>query len=160
VSPPWFDAAPVQESFFDTAPQVLREVFDVPRPAAEVWGDLTSQHPLSWCRILRRVRWTSARPFGVGTTRTVRSIAGAMLRERYFVWEEGRRHAFYVTQTTLPVFRALAEDYLVEPVGEDACRFTWTIAIEPRPLTEILNPANRLLLGTLFQDTRKHYASG
>lgn len=160
MSLPWFSAMPVEESFFESAPSVLRDAFEIPRPAAEVWGEITSERPLSWCRILRKVKWTSPRPFGVGTTRTVRSIAGAMLREHYFLWEEGRRHAFYVTETTLPVFRSLAEDYLVEPVSDDSCRFTWTIAIEPRPLTAILDPANRLLLGTLFHDTRKHYAAG
>jgi hypothetical protein len=33
----------------------------------------------------------------------------------------------------------------------------WTIAIEPRPAARIANPAARLVLGTLFSDTRKHY---
>jgi hypothetical protein len=57
----------------------------------------------------------------------------------------------------VPLFRRFAEDYLVEPTSEASCRFTWTIAIDPHPAARILNPANRLLLGTLFGDTRKHY---
>jgi len=156
---PWFSAQPVTESFFDSAPFVIVDTFDVSRPAPEVWAELTSERPLSWCRILRDVRWTSPRPFGVGTTRTVRSLPGSALREYYFRWEEGRRHSFYVTETTLPIFRSLAEDYLVEPASESSSRFTWTIAIDSPPPTRVLDPVNRMLLGTLFSDTRRHYAS-
>jgi len=37
-----------------------------------------------------------------------------------------------------------------------SCRFTWTIAMEPRRGARITNFANRLVLETLFRDTRKH----
>ena len=75
----------------------LRAGFEIPRPAAEVWDELTADAALHWCRILQEVRWTSPRPFGVGTTREVKALWGAnKLREHYFLWEEGRRHSFYV----------------------------------------------------------------
>jgi hypothetical protein len=73
VRRPWFKAEPVDETFFDAAPQRLGETFEIPRPAADVWAELTADNPLSWCRILDRIEWTSPRPFGVGTTRTVTS---------------------------------------------------------------------------------------
>jgi hypothetical protein len=152
----WFPTRPVDETFFDTAPFRASATFDIPRPAAQVWADLTDESPLSWCRILRSIAWTSPRPFGVGTTRTARSIGG-VIHERFFRWEEGRRQSFYALEVSIPLFRRLAEDYLVEPTSETSCRFTWTIAIEPKPAARLANPANRLLLGTLFRDTRKHY---
>jgi hypothetical protein len=137
----------------------LQEAFAVSRPAAAVWADLTNDNPLSWCRILRRITWTSPRPFGVGTTRTASALGGAnVLREHFFRWEEGRRHSFYVIEASAPLFRHFAEDYLVEPTGEDSCVFTWTIAAEPRPLARPAAPLNRALLRSLFRDTRKHYA--
>jgi Polyketide cyclase / dehydrase and lipid transport len=157
---PWFTAQPVDESFLDAAPVRLADAFEISRPAAQVWADLTADDPLAWCRILQGITWTSPRPFGVGTTRTVRSLAGtSILMERFFRWEEGRRKSFYVLETTVPLFRRFAEDYLVEPTSESSCRFTWTIAIEPRPAARTANPANRLLLGTLFRDTRNHYGA-
>ena len=159
VPRPWFSAHPVDESFFDTAPLLLRGEFEIAEPAERVWADLTAQRPLSFCRILRGVTWTSPRPFGVGTTRTVKSLGGAMLREYYFRWEEGRRHSFYVLETTAPVARRLAEDYLVEPLSEQSCRFTWTIAVEPQPFARVLNPITTRLLETLFTDTRAHYGA-
>jgi hypothetical protein len=154
----WFTTNPVEEIFFDTAPFRLRAEFDIPRSATHVWADLTVDNPLAWCRILQGITWTSPRPFGVGTTRTARSIGAAnVLKEHFFRWEEGRRQSFYVLEASVPLFRRFAEDYLVEPTSDASCRFTWTIAIDPRPAARVLNPANRLLLGTLFRDTRKHY---
>lgn len=153
-----FPTQPVEEWFFETAPMRLAEVFEISRPAAQVWDELTAENTLSWCKLLRSVTWTSPRPFGVGTTRTARTIANAtVLNEHYFRWEEGRRQSFYVLESNLPLFRRLAEDYLVEPTSETACRFTWTIAIEPYAVTRPANPVNRLVLSTLFRDTRRHY---
>jgi hypothetical protein len=155
---PMFTTQPVEESFFDTAPLRLQGEFDIPLPAERVWADLTADGTLYWCRLLQSVTWTSPRPFGVGTTRIARSLGGVnVFDERFFRWEEGRRQSFFVVETSAPLFRRFAEDYLVEPTTESSCRFTWTIAIEPRAAARLANPANRLLLGTLFSDTRKHY---
>src|ERR1700685_1776121 len=104
---PWFNCQPVEETFFETAPMRLRAKFDVPLPAARVWEELTSEDALFWCRILQDVSWTSPRPFGVGTTREVKALWGAnLLREHYFRWEEGRRHSFYVLESSAPLFRS------------------------------------------------------
>jgi hypothetical protein len=155
---PWFGCEPVDESFFATAPVRMRARFEVARAAAEVWGELTGERPLHWCRILQQVEWTSPRPFGVGTTREVKALWGAsLLREYYFRWEEGRRHSFYVVEMSAPLARRFAEDYLVEPTGEGSCRFTWTIAFEPTPVAIPGVPVNKRLLRTLYTDTRDHY---
>lgn len=156
---PWFDLDPVEDEFFDMAPLTLREEFEIPLRADRVWGDLTCKGPLAWCRVLRGVTWTSPRPFGVGATRTARAVGGLVIRERFFCWEEGRRHAFFVEQANAPLFRRFAEDYRVEPAGAGACRFTWTIAIEPRPVARPAVYGGKLLLKTAFQDTARHYRS-
>jgi hypothetical protein len=158
---PWFSTQPVDETFFDSAPGRLQGVFEIPQPAAQVWGDLTSDRPLGWCRVLDRVEWTSPRPFAVGTTRTVSSMRGLnVIREHFFRWEEGRRKSFYVLEASAPVFRRFAEDYLVEQVAESACRFTWTIAFEARPAARPMGPVNERILSTLLTDTRKYYGIG
>lgn len=45
----------------------------------------------------------------------------------------------------------------MEPTSASTCRFTWTIAIESHPLARLAGPVNRLVLTTLFADTRRHY---
>jgi polyketide cyclase/dehydrase/lipid transport protein len=158
VPRPRFSLHPVDETFFDSAPFRLCQTLDIPHPAARVWTDLTADSPLGWCRIVRDIKWTSPRPFGVGTTRTARLLGGAnVLDERFFLWEEGRRQSFYAVMASMPMFRRLAEDYLIEATSESACRLRWTIALEPRALARPANPANKLLLGSLFRDTRRHY---
>jgi hypothetical protein len=156
---PWFKCEAADESFFESAPMRLRGTFNVARPAAEVWDELTSDSALHWCRILNDVSWTSPRPFGVGTTRSVKALWGAsLLKEHYFRWEEGHRHSFYVLETTNPMVSRLAEDYRVEPTGESSCRFTWLIAVEPRAWARPANVVNRRILTTLFEDTDRHFA--
>lgn len=155
---PWFSCQPVDDGFFEIAPFRLRAKFEIALPVAQVWDELTKDETLYWCRILQSVVWTSPRPFGVGTTRDAHALWGAnLLRERFFIWEEGRRHSFYVVEATTPLFRSFAEDYLFEPTSETSCRFTWTIAADPKPAARPGTPVNRMLLKTLFIDTAKHY---
>ena len=157
---PWFSTRPLDETFFDSAPLVLRETFAIARPAADVWGELTAERPLGWCRIVDDATWTSPRPFGVGSTRTVTVLRGAnAFKVHFFRWEEGRRKSFYALECGAPLFRRFAEDYLVEPVSDTSSRFTWTIALDPR-LGALTNPVNKLVLGTLLRDTRRHFAAG
>jgi len=156
VSFPWFANEPVDESFFGTAPFKLSDTIEIGRPAAEVWAEITADDALHWCKMVGSLEWTSPRPFGVGTTRTVKALAGTnQLHEHFFLWEEGRRKSFYVIESTAPLFKRFAEDYLVEPVSDTSCRFIWRIVGEPR--LALTNPVTRRLLGTLFRDTRRHY---
>ena len=153
-----FVARPVEAGFFESAPVRLKDSFEIALPAAQVWAELVGENPLSWCRVLKDITWTSPRPFGVGTTRTVRTQGSLSVFDEYFFrWEEGRQKSFYVVQARMPGFRAFAEDYLVEPLTESTCRFTWTIAYEPQPVARLMTAPNRLLLTTLFRDTRRHF---
>jgi Polyketide cyclase / dehydrase and lipid transport len=150
---------PVDETFFASAPERYSDTFAIPRPAGEVWAELVSDKPLAWCRGLS-LNWTSARPFGVGTTRLASSLGGAVkLKERYFIWTDGHRQAFYVTEANLPLFKRFAEDYVVEPEGTDRCRFTWTFAIEPTALGRPGAPLNGFIFRRMFAETRRHYGA-
>jgi hypothetical protein len=147
------------EQFLSSAPVRFSESFDVARPAEAVWQELIGDQPLDWCRALS-ITWTSERPFGIGTIRQAKILGGALtVKERYFLWEEGRRKAFCVVDANLPVFERLAEDYVVEPLGPDRCRLTWTIAMELKGVGKAGGPANALLVKSIFDDTRRHFAA-
>jgi hypothetical protein len=155
-----FTLEPVEEGFLGSAPVRYRDTFAIARPAMEVWRELVSEQPLDWCRALS-IRWTSERPFAVGTTRQAKVLGGAMkVQERFFIWDEGHRYAFYVTEANAPAFRRIAEDYVVEPDGPDRCRFTWTVALEPTPIGRLGGPLNGLIFKSLFVDTRRHFNAG
>jgi hypothetical protein len=158
-----FELEPCDEGFLAAAPKRYVGTFDIPKPAAEVWTELTRDGALDYCRMLRGANWTSPRPFGVGTTREMKVQPGLLVvDETFFIWDDGpatRRKAFYVTSTSLPMFRRLAEDYVVEETGPATCRFTWTIAGEPLPLARPGAPINGLLARSLFADTRRHFSA-
>ena len=147
----------VDESFFKTAPVIYAAYWDIPRPAAEVWGELT-QNPLYWCRGFK-AQWRTPAPHGVGSVKTVKVLGALVADEHYFVWEEGRRKAFFVATANLPLYKTLAEDYLVEPLSDEACRLTWTIAADPTGFGRVNGPAFSGLIGSFFKDTARHFGA-
>jgi hypothetical protein len=83
------------------------------------------------------------------------------MRERYFLWEEGRRHSFAVYESTAQLFTRFAEDYLVEPDGNDTL-FTWILAIEPKRSlalpVKVLAPAIKAVFGRMPSDGQRYWA--
>lgn len=147
----------VDESYFDRASQRFFRTWSIAQPAEKVWAELTSEQPLHWVRGLR-LRWTSPRPFGVGTTRQGKTVGGAVtIDEYFFIWQEGRRYAFYLTKMNVPLFRSLAEDYVVEPDDADGCRFTWRMAMTPSTLGRPGAPINKLMANRSFGDTGRYF---
>ena len=145
----WYPLEPVDESFFRTARHVHSYPVELDVPPERVWAALTSDRSMAdWGLGLPALRWTSPRPFGVGTTReVVLPLWAATVREYFFRWDEGERSSFYGTELNRPLLRSFAEDYVVEPTATGS-RFTWTIAVEPTPRTAALlrvgDPLNAL----------------
>jgi len=154
-----FACAPTEVAFVDTAPYRFAETFHIDQPAAEVWGQLTGDNALHWCRAITRLTWTSPRPFAVGTTRSVRVLGMIGLDERYDVWEEGRRKAFVGLQCNLPLLSRVAEEYIVEPVTDSSSTFNWKIGVEPSGAGKPGMPLNKQIFASLFKDTRKYFAA-
>lgn len=100
----------------------------------------------AWKRWLGiEVHWTSPRPFGVGTTRTVKA-RGNTIEEYFTAWEPGRRMAFRFERTTLPM-AAFAEDYVIEATGDNTCELAWSHAYDwGGPLESLFAP----LFGKVF----------
>jgi len=159
----WFPLEPAGAEVFTTAPEIHRFPVRLAVPPSQVWESLQSDESLAaWGAGVRSVRWTTPRPFGVGTTREVTlPLRLATVRERFFRWDEGRGYSFYVYECNRPLFRRFAEDYLVQADGSGSL-FTWTIAIEPNPrLAPVLRfgaPVNRLAFGQVARSARRYFA--
>jgi hypothetical protein len=140
-----FGMAATDESFFRDAKRRVVVDVTVARSAADVWAELTEDDPMSaYCRAISNITWTSERPFGIGTTRTTRVLGGLIkLEERYPFWDEGRRKVFVGMRTVPPTLRRVAEEYLVEPIDGDHCRFRWTAVWEPTALGRPIGPIGR-----------------
>lgn len=162
----WHRLEPADASFFESAPQLHRFSVHLDVPPERVWESLASDESLgAWPMgpgINITLRWTSPRPFGIGTTREVVLPLGTLtIRERFFRWDEGKGYSFYGEQINRPGFRRFAEDYVVESNGT-ASVFTWTIAIEPTPrlapVMRVTTPINRLAFGRTAAAAKKYFA--
>ena len=145
---------PIDLSFFDSAPEVYQDEWDINVPAEQFWPDLVD-NPLHWCRGLK-IRWTSPRPFGVGTTRHVSALGTIQADEHFFLWEEGVRFAFHFTRSNIPLFRRFGEYYELTPTGPSSCRFTWKLAAEPTLFGRAGGVITSTLFRSLFRDTTKY----
>jgi carbon monoxide dehydrogenase subunit G len=159
----WHPLEPVDESFFVTADHRYKFPIDLDVPPERVWESIASDESVAaWGLGVQSLRWTSPRPFGVGTTREVKLPLGIMtVRERFFVWDEGKRYAFAAYEANRGFYRRFAENYVIEPRGAGS-RLTWTIAIEPQPklrrLVDLGRPLNRLAFGQFARGARSYFA--
>ena len=112
----------VGEDYLATAKQASA-THRFPFPAQMVWNALLDGDAWTQWLPITKVKWTSPRPFSVGTTRTV-EIGDAVIEETFFAWEEGRRMAFRFERSTLPI-SAGAEDYSIID-ADGGCELRWT----------------------------------
>ncbi len=79
------------------------------------------------------------------------------VQEESFLWEAGRRKAFSVTAVRPSVYRRSAEDYVVDALGRDRCRFTWSLAFELTLLGKLNSPISGPIISRMFADTNRHF---
>jgi hypothetical protein len=92
-----FTCRPVDTLFFDTAPMRFKNVVELDAPPAMVFAIFDDEQSWpEWFRAIHKVVWTSNKPHGVGSTRTV-SLSTATVYEHFFRWEQDRRCSFYLT---------------------------------------------------------------
>ena len=82
-----------------------------------------------WVPAIRQVTWTSAKPFGTGTTRTVNLVRGARVEEVFWAWEPNRRIGFSISASSMRWLSALAELYEITALSSDRCKLRWTLAV-------------------------------
>jgi hypothetical protein len=154
-----FSCRPVDASFFDTAPMRFKNVVELDAPPARVFAIFEDGESWpKWFRAIQKVTWTSNKPYGVGTTRTA-WLSTVTLDEHFFRWEQNRRCSFYVTGQSMPLAHALAEDYLLEEFAPGKTRFTYSVALEPRPLVAMGGPFSRMYFGSMFKSACKNLQS-
>ena len=100
-----------------------------------------------WVPVIRRVQWTSPKPYGVGTTRTVTLLGGIELDERFWAWEQNRHMGFVVTASSSGMTRALIESYEVTPIDARSCTLRWRMAMELSSPLSFVAPYMKSSLG-------------
>lgn len=159
----WYTLEPADSSVFSEAPVRWEFSTHFAAPPARVWESLSSDESVAaWGRGVETVRWTSPRPFGVGTTREVTlALKAATVREEFFSWDAGRGYSFCARESNRPGLRRFAEDYQISPAGTGTL-FVWRVAIEPVPAAAVamrlLAPVVRAAFGQMVRDGVRYFA--
>jgi uncharacterized protein YndB with AHSA1/START domain len=150
----------VDMRFFSTAPIRFTNSIDIaatPQRLFEIFEDADSW-PV-WAPVIRKVTWTSPKPFGVGTTRTVDTKGDVTAYEEFIAWDPGRRLAFRFNASSRPDMDAFGEDYIVDATP-DGCRVIWTIAASPtgagRYVMPLLKPLMKLVFNRYLKNLKKY----
>lgn len=152
-----FRLTPADDTFLGTAAHRYTHIVDIPAPVETVWDALTADDALvSWSPVITAARWTSPRPFGIGTTRDVTLGGFLTLAERFYRWDERSRMTFTVDTASVPGLRRFAEDLTLLPT-DTGTRLIWTFALEGnrllQPLLLAASPVNRFVTGTIATGT-------
>lgn len=124
----------------------------IPASAETVFKIFENEHawPL-WFKGVRRIQWTSEKPFKVGTTRTVYLKNGFSANEVFYAWKPGREFGFYFTDTNVPSLKRFAELYELTPIDENNCTFTLHVGVDPIFPLSLTGPLGKWLLSGTFK---------
>ena len=144
------------QEIVEATPEQIFEVFE----DAHAWTE--------WAMPIQNVEWTSPKPFGVGTTRTVSMSGGLDGFEEFIAWEEGKRMAFTFVGCNQNTVESFLEDYRVTDLGDGTCHVEWYMAMETRGFSSkmmwmtrpVMRFANRRMFRKFAQYTEKRFAAG
>lgn len=141
---------PVGIDFCEASKNRIVNVVDL-RCSTERAFDLLADAPAlpEWLADCKKCEWTSAPPYGEGSTRTV-YLKGLTVRERFIAWERGKRIAFRAEGMTAPIATRLVEDFQLRSTGEGTCELTWTVHYAPHWLIFGIRPIVRFAFGRMF----------
>lgn len=136
------------EEIIKASPEQIFDIFEDP----DSWP--------AWGTPIQRVEWTSPRPFGIGTTRTVYMMGGLDGYEEFVEWERGKRMAFSFVACSKDVTEKFLEDYRVTDLGDGSCRVQWYMAMEARGFSRhmmfLTRPLMRMANRYMFRNFKKY----
>ena len=117
----WITTAPFRFSNGVDLAVTPEQLFDV-LADAQSWPQ--------WAKVITKVTWTSPKPYGVGTTRTVDMLGGLVGDEEFLAWEPHLHMTFRFNESTSSAISAFAEDYRIVPTATGR-HLTWIMALRP-----------------------------
>ncbi len=157
----YFECTPVGLEFLEQTKNVFRAKETIkasPEVIFEVFEDAESW--TVWAFPIQKVVWTSPKPFGVGTTRSVHMMGDMVGYEEFVAWEPGKRMAFTFVGCSKDATDKFIEDYRVTDLGDGSCTVEWYMAMEPRGFSRhimwMTRPLMRFANRQMFKKFRKY----
>jgi hypothetical protein len=145
--------APMDVEFLANPPESMEFEGTIDRSADDVFDILADPSKLGlWLKDLKSARWLTEPPHGEGSKRRV-TLKLITVEERFVVWERGKRFAFVMDATSLPIVEAMGEDMRIDSRGETRCHVTWRVAYAPTSIGRVVRPVARFVFSKLFHDS-------
>jgi uncharacterized protein YndB with AHSA1/START domain len=146
----WHGLRPVEMDFLESAPSRYVIEHEVRLPRSKVWALFVD--PTTWPGWWPGVEEATYRgdpPFGVGTIRAA-TVSGQRYEETLLAWEEGKRWAYRIDRSTLPLAKAQLEvsEFEDAPSGT---RVRW-ILVADDPLAERIGAPFQEILESLLAE--------
>ncbi|HQQ62397.1 MAG TPA: SRPBCC family protein [Pseudomonadales bacterium] len=150
-----FETEKVSLDYFVTAKYVFRSEITVRCTPQQLFASFEDPDSWpAWAMPITHVEWTSPKPFGVGTTRSVSMLGNLIGHEEFLAWEPYTHMAFRFNQVNQKnAIGAFAEDYFVTDLGNGTIKLVWTVAMEPIGPGAIFMKISRPLVGWGLQWT-------
>jgi hypothetical protein len=155
----WFDAEPIPLERIEALPYRIENTAILeaaPARVFQIWAE--GERQAEWFQDWVGYRWTTEHR-GVGAERVV-ELALLSVKERFLVWDPGKRMTFHIYAITLPLVKAMVEDLTFEPASGDGetTRMRWVVRYDPTLITRVLHPVVRSIFGRMFRTTAEGLA--
>lgn len=140
-------------SFVESAPLTIKESGLVRETPARVFAAFADQSTWTkWFPLMRRCDWVTPGEKGLGATREVFLIGLGTFREKFIAWEEERRFAFTITESSSPFANAVCEDFRFQPAdGGKYTHIDWTLAADPKLFGKVTRPVVEFTMRRVFR---------
>lgn len=116
----------------------------------------TGENQTSWAPGYVKTEWLTREHGGVAAVRDIH-LARFIVRERFLIWEPGRRFTFSSDAMRPAVARELVEDIRILPRPDGGSLLDWTVHVS---LNRVLAPFGPLLIRRVFRPMFESFAEG
>ena len=147
----WFKMIPRDLSWSKQAAQKITNVVDLSGSPEDVFSILADmkQTPL-WFKEIEGGTWDSEATHCVGAKRTIH-LDRLSVRETFLSWDLGRRFAFTITESTLPLTVSIVEDYRLIREDNGHTRLEWDVVYQLRWFMIPFKPIVVWVFGGMFR---------
>jgi len=157
----YFECTPVGLEFLEQTKNVFRAEEIVKASPETIFEVFEDAHAWTvWAMPIQKVEWTSPKPYGIGTTRSVHMMGDMIGYEEFIAWEPGKRMAFTFVGCSKDATEKFLEDYRITDLGDGSCRVEWYMAMDTRGFSKHLmwmtRPLLRLANRRMFKKFKKY----
>ena len=144
---------PIDESFFRTANLIASASMEARCPPERLMETLAGDVVWTqWAPALKKVEWTSPKPYGQGAKRTVHLMGGQAVKENVFILKPNQQVAIDAEEATLSGIESFAENYEITVFDNgQTTRLKWTVAIQVTGIGALFAPVSRFFMELTFK---------